>query len=67
MLSQRTLKIPSETDKICLHKVLNPLPCNVTKRSDTFKNPAGFAARFLKCIRPFHNTAEQMVKYSKSD
>ena len=29
MLAQRTLKMPSETDKIYVHKVLNPLFCNV--------------------------------------
>ena len=35
MLAQRTLKMPSETDKIYLHKELNPLPPNAAKRSDT--------------------------------
>ena len=35
MPKQRTLKMLSETDKIYLHKVLNPLPRNAAKRSDT--------------------------------
>ena len=35
MLAQRTLKMPSETDKIYLHKVLNLLTRNAAKRSDT--------------------------------
>ena len=35
MLAQKTLKMPSETDKIYLHKVLKPLLYNVAKRSDT--------------------------------
>ena len=35
MLAQRTLKMPSETDKIYLHKLRDPLPRNATKRSDT--------------------------------
>ena len=35
MLAQRTLKMPSETDKIYLHKVLNPLLRNAAKWSDT--------------------------------
>ena len=35
MLAQRALKMPSETDKIYLHKELNPLPRNAAKRSDT--------------------------------
>ena len=35
MLAQRNLKMRCETDKIYLHKVLNPLPCNAGKRSDT--------------------------------
>ena len=29
--------MPPETDKIYLHKVLNPLPRNTTKWSDTLK------------------------------
>ena len=35
MLAQMTLKMLSETDKIYLDKVLNPLPRNAAKRSDT--------------------------------
>ena len=34
MFAQRTLKMLSETDKIYLQKVLNPLPRNTAKRSD---------------------------------
>ena len=58
MLAQRTLKMPSETDKIYLHKELNPLPRNAAN---------GQARRFLRCVRPLHNTAKQMVKYPRSD
>ena len=35
MLAQRVLEMPSEADKIYLHKILNPLPHNAAKRSDT--------------------------------
>ena len=35
MLAQKTLKMSCETDKIYLHNVLNPLPRNAAKRSDT--------------------------------
>ena len=35
MLAQRTLKMPSETDKIYLHKEFIPLPRNAAKRSGT--------------------------------
>ena len=35
MLAQKTLKMPSETDKIYLHNVLNPVSRNAAKRSDT--------------------------------
>ena len=35
MLAQRTLEMLSETDKIYLHKVLNPLIRNAAKQSDT--------------------------------
>ena len=35
MLAQRTLKMPFETDKIYLDKVLNPLPHNTAKQPDT--------------------------------
>ena len=31
MLAQRTIKMPSGTDKIYIHKVLNPLPRNAAK------------------------------------
>ena len=61
MLAQRTLQMPSETDKIYLNKVFNALPRNAAKRSDAL------AERFLKCVRPFHNTAKQMFKYPRSD
>ena len=61
MLAQRTLKMPSKTDKIYLNKVFNTLPRNAAKRSDAL------AARFLKCVQPFHNTVKQMFKYPTSD
>ena len=34
MLAQSTLKMPSETDKIYLHKVRYPLPCSAAKWLD---------------------------------
>ena len=35
MLEQRTLKMPSETNKIYLHKIPNPLLRYTAKRSGT--------------------------------
>ena len=43
MLAQRTLKMPFETDKIYLDKVLNPLPIMLQNSQTHFKNPAAFA------------------------
>ena len=66
--SRNTLKMPCETVKIYLHKVLKTLYLAMLQNSQTpFKNPAAFAARFLKCVQPFHNTAKQMVKYTWFD
>ena len=48
MLAQRPLKMPSETDKICLHKVPNPLLCNVAKRPDTLGKPSNICCKIYK-------------------
>ena len=58
MLAQRTLNMPSETVKIYLHKYLTLYLAMPQNGQTHFKNPAAFTARFLKCVRPFHNTAK---------
>ena len=48
MLAQRTLKMPSETDKIYLHKVLNTLLRNAAKRSDTLYKSSSICCKIFK-------------------
>ena len=48
MLAQKILKMPSETDKIYVHKVLNPLLFNVAKRSDTLLKSSSICCKIYK-------------------